>query len=400
MISAQVDAVVFDTYDTRLGIVRGVCVGGQAFGQFIFPYILTIILNEYGLSMTYLLLSGIMLQTLPAILFLKVENVRRPISYSRFSDLSRAYALFNNDIVNEYFTNELQLHDLSKKCWKSPSDDNLHREIEVDVHNDEDDDDIGTLTPPPSPEDKRRNLFGVEILPDIPEESEGSEAEDENDYSNTKRDSISVAIRRFSAIGDDFDECIAKHVRKDSITDINDNTNYVQIQVIYDNINPMTEVNHENIFDSFSCTCYLMCFNMKRRKFLPSYRLYKIKRRILYCFYTINDTFIKPLTRSLSCWRFYPAMMLSFAKLGLTAISLPMLPLVSLQIFPKISITEMNFLMSLHAFTWLCFQLSTPWLVHLAKRNLKYIVVFGLMVTTIACFRKYYFILLSVNAAK
>lgn len=388
LIAAQVEAVIFDTYDTRIGIVRCLCFVGQAIGQFMFPHILTSIINTYGLPMTYLLLSGLMLQTLPAILFLKIEGVVRQDKYTRYSDISKSYAMFNNDSVPIISSNEMQLYDLGSKSWKSPSDDSLYREIDVEVHEDSDYVDLNapTVTPPPSPEEKRHNIFGVEILPEIPEESEVSsdESEDGGDkISNVNR--LSVAIKGFSALGDNFDEYISRQLRKDSVADINDNE-YAEIDVVYDNISPMTDIRHEKVFNSFTFRCQSMYFNIKRRMSIPAYRWYRIKRRFLYILYSVNDTFVKPLTRSLSCWRFYPALLLSFAKLSLTAISLPLLPLISLQIRPKISMTEMNFLMSLHGFTWICFLLCTPWLINTSRRNLKYPVVLGLTVSTIALF--------------
>lgn len=394
LISAQVDAVVFDTYDTRLVVVRGLCFGGQAVGQFIFPHILSSIIDHYGLSMSYLLLSGIMLQTLPAIMFLKVdETTRRHISYSRYENLSKMYSIFNNDVTNTYYTNELQLHDLSRKCWKSPSDDNLHRDLDSDTY-DNDSINIATITPPPSPEEKRRNIFGVEILPEIPEESECS---DDSDIENVidrhtfkKKGSLNAAIKRLSALGDNLDEYISKQIRKDSVPD--DNNEYSEVDVTYDYISPMSEIKEENVLNVFTFRCRSVYFNIRRKISIPSYRLYRVRRRILYFIYSVNDTFIKPLKRSLSCWRFYPAMLLCFSKLSLTTLSLPLLPMISLQIHPTISTTEMNFLMSLHAFTWICFMLGTPWIAQTKKRNFKYAVVFGLIITTTACFRKLFFI--------
>lgn len=387
------DVVIFETYDTRLGIVKGVCFIAQAVGQCIFPHILSFIINKYGLDMTYLLWSGIMLQTLPAILFINVDcDVKRPISYSRYSDVSKTYAIFNNDKTNNDFVNEMQLDDLSKKCWKSPSDDNLHYS-EIDIHNDnvdDDDENNVTITPPPSPEEKRRNIFGVEILPEIPEESEDNTDSDEDESEKRKKtdNQFSTAIKRFSALGDNLDEYISKQIRKDSINEISHNNDYGEIEVTYDNISPVTEITHEKVFGSYSFRCQSWYLNMKRKIYIPSYKLYRIRRRTMYCLHIINDTFIKPLTRSLSYWKFYPALLLSFSKCTLTAISLPLLPLISLEIRSKIHLTEMNFLISLHAFTWICFLLSTPWLASISKRNFKYILVTGLLISTIALFRK------------
>ncbi|XP_013185819.2 uncharacterized protein LOC106131303 isoform X2 [Amyelois transitella] len=389
LLSAQVDAVVFETYDTRLGLVRGICFGAQAVGQSIFPHIITALIDSYGYSFSFIVLSGIMLQTMPAILLLKIdESVKRPVSLSRYTD--KTYAIFNNEVMNGY-TNELQLIDLSKKCWKSPHDDNAHRE-EI-LEDDQYFDDINvTITPPPSPEEKRRNMFGVEILPEIPEESEdsenGSEADDEsaNNVSKSQK-RFSNALKRLSILGDSFDEYITKQIRRDSQTEReSENKDYTEVEVTYDNISPVTDVQREKIFNSFSFRCHSAYASFRRRMRMPSYRVYRLRRRLLFLMYSFNDTFIKPLTRSLSCWRFYPALFLCFSKLSLTAITLVLLPVIASQVQPKISSTETNFMFSLHGFTWMCVLLSTPWLAQTPKRNFKYVTVIGLLISTGACF--------------
>lgn len=328
-----------------------------------------------------------MLQTLPAIMLLKVDDTaKRPVSFSRYSDLSKTYAIFGNGETN-YYNTEVKLHDMSKKCWKSPSDDNLHREEEFP-------DDVFdnhfnvTITPPPSPEEKRKNVFGVEILPEIPEESEGSDDTDEQIMAkgmNKRR--LSVAIKRFSTMGDNFRESITNQIRRDSQQSLNsENREYTEIEVTYDNVSPITDIQREKIFNSFSFRCQSAYASLRRRIWMPSYRVYRIRRRTVYIMYNINDTFIKPLSRSLSCWRFYPSLILSLCKLSLTAISLVLLPMIASEIHPQISSIESNFMMSLHGFTWICFLLCTPWLVQTPKRNFKYVVVVGLMISTAACF--------------
>lgn len=74
LISAQVEAIIFDTYDSRLGIIRGVCLTGQAVGQSLFPHIIAALIDQYGYSYAYIVLSGIILQTLPAIMLLKIDD--------------------------------------------------------------------------------------------------------------------------------------------------------------------------------------------------------------------------------------------------------------------------------------------------------------------------------------
>ncbi|XP_047989083.1 uncharacterized protein LOC125228531 isoform X1 [Leguminivora glycinivorella] len=394
LISAQIDAIVFDTYDSHLGIVRGLCLAGQAVGQSLFPHIITALINHYGYSYAHIVLGGIMLQTLPAIMLLKVNPiVTRPVSFSRYSDLSKTYATYSNEVENECYSNEMQLHDLSRKCWKSPSDDNLHRGEVLRI-------DAGesytttTITPPNSPEDTRRNPFGINILPDILEETEESE-EDEDDHSDVKEMDInrnkkrySAAIKRLSTISDNLDDYITKHGRRDSGSDCEGDKSreYSELEVTYDNISPITDIQREKIMKSFSFRCESAYARIRRKFWMPSYRIYRIRRKLQFTMYSINDTFIKPLTRSLSSWRFYPALLLSFSHLSLLAISLVLLPMVASHVHPKISMTESNFLMSLHGFTWLCFLLSTPWLTETPKRNFKYVAVLGLTISTLACF--------------
>lgn len=383
LISAQVDAVLFETYDSKLGLIRGLCFTGQAVGQSVFPHILYILIQYYGYQFSYLLLAAIILQTLPAVMLLKVDAARKSSYFTRYKELSQTFMVYQNEALDNCYGTELQLHNLSKKCWKSPSDDNLHRVEDIDY---DDGNVIETITPPPSPEEKRRNIFGVEILPEIPEESEEEDDQSISNFNKNKK-RLSFAIKRLSTLGDNIDGCIINQVRKDSRSnDVNDTRDYSELEVTYETIAPITDIKTEKIFNSFGFRCRSTYVNMKRKLWMPSYRVYRIRRRILYLMYNINDTFIKPLTRSLSCGKFYPALLLSFTKLSLMAIGIVYLPMIGLQMQPKLAILETNFFMSLHGFTWLCFLLSTPWLAQTPKRNFKYVVVGGLIISTCACF--------------
>lgn len=395
LISAQVDAIVFDTYDSRLGIIRGLCFAGQAVGQATFPHIITALIDTYGYNHMYIVLGAIMLQMLPAILLMRVdETIQRPISFSRYSDLAKTYAVFSNEGMDKnFYTTELQLHDMGQKSWKSPSDDNLH--MEPDFTEDfeyEEGEIVATITPPPSPEEKRRNMFGVEILPEIPEESEDSDCEEPPDKNTSKsKKRLSVMIKRLSTLGDSFDDCISKQLRRDSLPDRDgsEQKEYSEVEVTYDNVSPVTDIQREKIFNSFSFRCQSAYASMRRRIWMPSYRIYTIRRRLIFFMYNINDTFIKPLTRSLSCWKFYPSLMLYFARLSLTSVMMVSLPIIASEMHPKISISDANFLMTLYGFTWICFLMSTPWLAQTPKRNFKYVALFGLVVSTLGCFGKF-----------
>ncbi|CAB3228575.1 unnamed protein product, partial [Arctia plantaginis] len=408
LISAQIDAVIFDTYDSRLGIIRGVCFAGQAVGQSVFPHIITALVNFYGYSHFYIVLAAIMLQTLPAIMLLRVEEkFLRPISFSRYSDVAKAYSVFSNEgIDHTYYSTELQLHDLSKKCWKSPSDDNLHRYSEHEEGFEYDSETNGTITPPPSPEEKRRNIFGVEILPEIPEENEDN-VSDESDSEGTENDDsesddsskieagssnnkkrLSIAIKRLSMLSDNLDDFISKQYRRDSNTserDEADHREYTEIEVTYDNISPVTDIQREKVFNSFSFRCQSAYAGLRRRIWMPSYKIYILKRRLTYFMYNINDTFLKPLTRSLSSWKFYPSLLMYFSKLSLTSVTMVSLPMIASEMHPKIPIADSNFIMTLYGFSWICFLMCTPWLAQTPKRNFKYVALAGLLISTLAC---------------
>ncbi|XP_045492193.1 uncharacterized protein LOC123691708 [Colias croceus] len=387
LLSAQVDAVIFETYDTRLVFVKGFCLLGQAIGLSIFPHLLTELIDVYGYSFAYIVYAGIMLQSLVAIMLLNIdESARRPASFSRYKDLSQGYMVYKNEAMDNFYGTELQLHYLNKKCWKNPSDDQLHREEELKY---DDVSIIETITPPPSPEEKRRNIFGVDILPEIPEESEESDSDDHNAADiNKQKNRLSVAIKRLSTLGENIDGCITNQVRRDSQTEREnaDVSEYTEFEVKYETIAPMTDIHTEKIFNTFNFRCQSAYMNMKRKLSIPSYRMYRIRRRFIYFIYSINDTFLKPLTRSLSCGKFYPALLLSLSRLSLLSISLVLLPMLASEVHPKISMLEMNFLMSLYGFTWICFLLCTPWLEQTPKRNYKYIVVMGLGISTISAF--------------
>lgn len=366
---------------------------GQAIGQSIFPHILTALIDRYGYQFSYIVLGGIMLQTLPAIMLLKVEESdTKPMSFSRYSDVSKAYSLFNNGDP-QYYSAELQLHDMGKRSWQSPSDENLHSEEEF-INQVYEDDANATITPPPSPEEKRRNIFGVEILPEIPEESEESDENDDEQIdttTNTNKKRLSDAIKRLSTMGDSFSDYIMKQSRRGSTSSLSESREYQEIEVTYDTISPVTDVQRERMLDSFSYRCQSAYASIRRRIWMPSYRVHRIKRRLMYVKYSLNDTFIKPLSRSLSCWRFYPSLLLCWSKLSITATSLVLLPMIATQMHPKITLLEANFLITLHGFTWICFLLCTPWLAQTLKRNFKYVTVVGLIISTAACFSTYYF---------
>lgn len=379
------DAILFETYDSRLGLIRGLCYTGQAVGQSIFPHIIYILIQYYGLQFSYLLLAGIMLQMLPAILILKVDEPNKSSYFTRYKELSQTFMVFQNDNLDNFYGTELQLHNLSKKCWKSPADDNLHRVDEIDY---DDGTVMETITPPPSPEEKRRNIFGVDILPQIPEESE--EEIDDQSISNINKKRLSVVIKRLSTLGDNIDGCIINQVRRDSQSnDTNEIKDYSEFEVTYETVAPITDIQTEKLFNSFSFRCRSAYVNMKRKLSIPSYKIYRLKRRIMYSMHNINDTFFKPLTRSLMCGKFYPALLLSFTKLSLMGIGIVYLPMIGLEMRPKIPMLETNFFMSLHGFAWLCFLLSTPWLAQTPKRNFKYVALCGLIVSACACFGKF-----------
>lgn len=383
--SAQVDAVIFETYDSHVVAVRGLCFFGQAIGLSMFPHILTALIDTYSYSLSHIVLAGIMLQSLVAIMFLNIdENIRRPAYFSRYKDLSQTYMVYKNEAMDSIYGTEL--HSLNTKCWKSPSDDNLHRED----FNCDDGYVSETITPPPSPEEKRRNIFGVDILPQIPEESEESESEDFTKGANKKR--FSAAIKRLSILGDNIDGCITNQVRRDSQPEGESKSEFIEVK--YDTITPMTDIQTEKLLSTFSFRCQSAYLNARRKVWMPSYRMYRIRRRFAYLTYSFIDTFVTPLTRSLKCWKFYPALLLSLARLCLTSISVVLLPMLASEVQPNISILETNFMMSLHAFTWICFLLCTPWLAQTPKTNYQYIVVVGLVVSTASAFREFTYFLL------
>ncbi|XP_045521452.1 uncharacterized protein LOC123712415 [Pieris brassicae] len=382
LISAQMDAIIFETYDSHVVAVRGLCYCGQAIGLSIFPHILTALIDTYSYSLSHIVIAGIMLQSLVAIMYLNIdENIRRPASFSRYKDLSQSYMVYRNEVMESTYGTELQLHNLNDKSWKSPSDDQLHKVGEIcdDGYVSE------TVTPPPSPEEKRRNIFGVDILPQIPEESEEeSEEQYTKDTNNMRR--LSVAIKRLSTLGDNIDGCITNQVRRDSQPE-DSNKSFVEfLEVKYETVTPITDIRTERLLNSFSFRCQSAYLNARRKIWLPSYKMYRIRRRFTYLMYSVIDTFVKPLTRSLTCGKFYPALLLSFSRLSLLSISLVLLPMLASEVEPKISVLEMNFLMSLHGFTWLCFLICTPWLAQTPKRNYKYIVVLGLLISTASAF--------------
>lgn len=372
MVSAQVEAVALDTYDTKVEAVAGLSYVGQAIGQAVFPYIVTVFVEKYGYSSTYILLAAIITQTLPFIMFLKVDESEKRISYSRYSDLAKAYAVFDN---NAY---EVQINELYiKKNWKSP-DDTDHNENFNDEEFDSVSMDVEMATPPPSPEEKRRNMFGVEIMPEIPEETEGNSGE-EDALTEKNKNQVYIGLKRLSSFSDCFDDYITRHNNIDYSSEESSSQDY---NLSNRNMSNLTKSKTQQTLRT------PRRFTKLRQRWISPYKYYTISKIIRHFFYNFNDTFIKPLTRSLVCWRFYPVLMLAFCKYSSVAVTLVLLPLIDLELNPDTSMLEVNFMMTLHGCSWIFFLLCTPWLVQMRKKNYKYLLVIALATYAAAAFCK------------
>ncbi|PSN41449.1 hypothetical protein C0J52_14537 [Blattella germanica] len=150
---------------------------GKALAHFAMPLLIHTFTTQFGFQMTPILQSGIILQAILGSVTL-IPPDEPPPSESRYRSRPRAFTFVENEMqsiinrdnyVNNSYYNENSLN--SGRTWKNPS--SSVEECE----------DSKTTSEPNQPSPRcNRNHCGVDILPEIPEESE-----DESDY-NTSMD--------------------------------------------------------------------------------------------------------------------------------------------------------------------------------------------------------------------
>lgn len=357
--------------------------------------------------MGYLLLSCSMLQLLPVILFLKTSTtIQQPKSVLQQRSYVRAYSLFEDDTSVASGLNDVQLVDLTKKSWKSPSDENLSEQTE-EFEEDPDVEEYENVNETAAAENKTKNLYGVDILPQILEESENSDTDGEENESSDSHKSGTVKfrdkkkvnddIKRLSVISDKLDEIIIKSEIpepsegvKNNVTEMSDGapnlskmgdgkSEYSIVRRTSNSMDWLNDTSHleysRNTLPDFKCFC-------------SSYSCYRTKRKFRNAFDYLKETFIRPLKLALKTIHFYPALLLKVCSIFIPCCLSSLVALLANDVQPMLSIAELGFVLSLHGISWLAFLTLFPWVTAIPKSKYKYIAAFGCFASAFGSFGK------------
>lgn len=346
------------------------CLGG-AIGQFLLPFIFILIFDQCGSTMGHVMISAIILQILPAMLFVKTEPLPKPIPLSQFGNYNRSYNIFT-----ESETSFIDSHDSSEKTWKNPSSENLalNDENEASTHKGVVNSTcVGTL----------EERLGLQILPKIMEVSERSfSLSSEENLNKNDKETVDDTIKRYSMISDKFDEFIAKNESNESSAknkSLNDSQNSGETDRL-ENFSKETSA-QESIKKKRR-----ILFSKSKSNNL-SYRWHITKRWIRNNLDYFHDSLIAPMVFSLKIWKFYPLLLLnlceSFIPLGVSIL----LPIIEISITDYF-ILQHTILISIHAIAWLCVLISSPWIINISKSKYKYFTVFGFFTSAIGLFGK------------
>ncbi|KAG8232235.1 hypothetical protein J437_LFUL011788 [Ladona fulva] len=179
---------------------------GSSLSQFVSPLLMMAVIGSYGRHQAPLLHSGYVLHALIAAALIKFRsngstkaNVRlRSMSYSKMEEDDGTEDTEWRCGPHRISEGEILLpfeEDLAGRSWKNPAKDET---TSYDLKDDDDDidaeDALESANEPASNilgQPKRRNCYGVEILPQIPEETE---EEDSGDARQNKRSSRRLTI--------------------------------------------------------------------------------------------------------------------------------------------------------------------------------------------------------------
>lgn len=404
LVISQIDFVITDLFQVNINRVRLLGQYGQALGQCTMPYLAMVLFHFYGHSMGYLLLSCSVLQLLPVILFLKTATIQQPKAVLQQRSYVRAYSLFEDDMSVASGLNDVQLVDLTKKSWKSPSDENLAEQIE-EFEEDPDVEEYENVNESTTTENKTKNLYGVDILPQILEESENSDTDGEENESSDSHKSGTVKVRdkkkvnddikRLSVISDKLDEIIIKSEMpepsegmKNNLTKMSDGvpnlskmgdgkSEYSIVRRTSNSMDWLNDTSHleysRNTLPDFRCCC-------------SSYNCYRIKRKFRNAFDYLREIFIRPLKLALKTVQFYPALLLKVCSIFIPCCLSSLVALLANDVNPTLSIAELGFVLSVHGIAWLAFLILFPWMTAIPKSKYKYIAAFGCFVSAFGSF--------------
>lgn len=220
-----------------------------------------------------------------------------------------------------------------------------------------------------------KNLMGVDILPEIPEEDEIEDEEIVEKSETTQQETMKDSIRRFSQLSSKFEDLISNEIKN--------NRGYHNVSVDLENsAQKFTE--HRIVVKSNRSSIKCGCCS--------PYQKYLFKRRVNKMIDCFCDHLLKPLWKALKIIMFYPCLITKVLITITPVIYIVFIPYATTLAEEKYSAqtvsTERTMLLSLIAFPWLCFLVFLPWFINSSKTKLKTIFCTGLIILGISTFRK------------
>lgn len=213
-----------------------------------------------------------------------------------------------------------------------------------------------------------KNLMGVDILPEIPEEDEIEEEKREN----RQIEEMENSIRRLSQLSIKFENLIINEIKNPTFY-----TTSTDRQPKEQQINLLKKRSTERgYFSSNCCSPY--------QKYLHKRRIGTIK---IFLFVRV----LKPLWSTARILPFYLCLATKVTTAVTSVIYVILTPYIATcnedESIPLTNSAESTMLLSLIAFPWLCFLVFLPWLMNSSKNKIKAIFVLGIMLLGFSTFR-------------
>lgn len=207
-----------------------------------------------------------------------------------------------------------------------------------------------------------KNLMGVDILPDIPEEDEV----EEEDIIDCK-ENIQIGLKRFSTISAQFEDLISNE---------NQNAYCVLGPSFLSEIDRTFWRNNRGENSSFlrdAWSNYGCC---------SPYQKYVCKKKMRSSADFLCENLLKPLFCALRSSSFYPSLLTKLTTTFTSTVFVVVIPYLSVvngtEQFLHIISSESALLLTLVSFGWLCFLIFLPWIVNARKTKLKVLFLVGL----------------------
>lgn len=210
-----------------------------------------------------------------------------------------------------------------------------------------------------------KNLMGVDILPEIPEEDE---IEDNTENLDRQTEAMQDSIRRYSQLSAKFEDLI--------INDEVRTNGYHTVNVMNEGQTVLPK-RLPTIKHWSRCNC------------CSPYQSYLYKKGWRRTKDFLFELLLKPLWSGLRVLIFYPCLLTKIVVTITSVVYIVFIPYIAtISETENHSQTESTMLLSLIAFPWLCFLVFLPWLINSSKSKLKTIFCFGIAILGISTFRK------------